>query len=105
MEKPILTEPGVKYFMNEVLKTCNERKSLFTNSIFNLISFLIFVLIIGGFLYYKYRGKLTPQEKEAKLREQKQVRDKRYYERHKQNILRKRMQRYWEKMDKKMSKM
>jgi hypothetical protein len=23
-------------------------------------------------LYYKYRGKLTPQEKEAKLREQKQ---------------------------------
>jgi hypothetical protein len=72
MDKPILTEPGVKYFMNEVLKTCNERKSLFTNSIFNLISFLIFVLIIGGFLYYKYRGKLTPQEKEAKLREQKQ---------------------------------
>jgi hypothetical protein len=72
MDKPILTEPGVKYFMNEVLKTCNERNSLFTNSIFNLVSFLIFVLIIGGFLYYKYRGKLTPQEKEAKLREQKQ---------------------------------
>ena len=72
MEKPVLTEPGVKYFMNEVLKTCNERKSLFTNSIFNLVLFLLFVLIVGGFLYYKYRGKLTPEEKEAKLREQKQ---------------------------------
>jgi hypothetical protein len=72
MDKPILTEPGVKYFMNEVLKTCNERKSLFTNSIFNLVLFLLFVLIVGGFLYYKYRGKLTPEEKEAKLREQKQ---------------------------------
>lgn len=72
MEKPVLTEPGVKYFMNEVLKTCNERKSLFTNSIFNLVLFLLFVLIVGGFLYYKYRGKLTPEEKEAKMREQKQ---------------------------------
>lgn len=72
MEKPVLTEPGVKYFMNEVLKTCNERKSLFTNSIFNLVLFLLFVLIVGGFLYYKYRGKLTLEEKEAKMREQKQ---------------------------------
>jgi hypothetical protein len=72
MDKPILTEPGVKYFMNEVLKTCNERKSLFTNSIFNLVLFLLFVLVVGGFLYYKYRGKLKPEEKEAKLREQKQ---------------------------------
>lgn len=72
MDKPILTEPGVKYFMNEVLKTCNQQKSLFTNSVFNLVSFLIFILIVGGFLYYKYRGKLTPEEKEAKMREQKQ---------------------------------
>ena len=47
-------------------------KTIFTNKVFNLILFLIFVLIIGGFLYYKYRGKLTPEEKEAKLREQKQ---------------------------------
>ena len=72
MEKTILTEPGVKYFMNEVLKTCKDKKTIFTNSVFNLILFLIFVLIIGGFLYYKYRGKLTPEEKEAKFREQKQ---------------------------------
>ncbi len=72
MENPKLTEPGVKYFMNQVLKHCNQQKTVFTNTIFNLILFLIFVLIIGGFLYYKYRGKLTPQEKEAKLREQKQ---------------------------------
>jgi hypothetical protein len=72
MEKPTLTEPGVKYFMNEVLKTCKDKKTIFTNGIFNLTLFLIFILIIGGFLYYKYRGKLTPEEKEAKLREQKQ---------------------------------
>ena len=50
-------------------------------------------------------GRKKLNKNEVELREQKQVRDKRYYERHKQNILRKRMQRYWEKMDKKMSKM
>jgi hypothetical protein len=72
MEKPLLTEPGVKYFMNQVLKQCNEQKYVFTNTVFNLVLFLIFVLIIGGFLYYKYRGKLTPEEKDAKYREQKQ---------------------------------
>ena len=32
---------------------------------------MVFVLIIGGFLYYKYRGKLTPEEKERKFREEK----------------------------------
>ena len=72
MEKPILTEPGVKYFMNEVLKTCKDNKTIFTNKVYNLILFLIFVLIIGGFLYYKYRGKLTPEEKEKKMRDEKQ---------------------------------
>jgi hypothetical protein len=72
MEKPVLTEPGVKYFMSEVLKTCKDKKSVFTNNIFNLVLFLIFILIMGGFLYYKYRGRLTPEEKDAKLREQKQ---------------------------------
>ena len=44
MEKPVLTEPGVKYFMNEVLKTCKDNKTIFTNKVFNLILFLIFVL-------------------------------------------------------------
>jgi len=72
MEKPILTEPGVKYFMNQVLKQCNEQRFVFTNTVYNLVLFLIFFLIIGGFLYYKYRGKLTPEEKEIIFREQKQ---------------------------------
>jgi hypothetical protein len=58
--------------MNQVLKQCNEQRYVFTNTVFNLVLFLIFILIIGGFLYYKYRGRLTPEEKEARFREQKQ---------------------------------
>ena len=71
MEKPSLTEPGVKFFMSKVLKHCSQQKYMFSNLVFNIILFLVFVLIIGGFLYYKYRGKLTPEEKEKKFREEK----------------------------------
>jgi len=72
MEKPNLTEPGVKFFINKVLKHCNHQKYMFSNLVFNVVLFLVFVLIIGGFLYYKYRGKLTPEEKERKMRDEKQ---------------------------------
>ena len=72
MEKPSLTEPGVKFFMSKVLKHCSQQKYMFSNLVFNVVLFLVFVLIIGGFLYYKYRGKLTPEEKERKFREEKQ---------------------------------
>jgi hypothetical protein len=49
------------------------------------------------------RKKLNKNEDE--LRKQKRIRDKRYYERHKQNILQKRMKRYWKSMDKKVSEL
>jgi len=51
MEKPSLTEPGVKFFMSKVLKHCSQQKYMFSNLVFNVVLFLVFVLIIGGFLY------------------------------------------------------
>lgn len=71
-QKPVLTEPGVKYFLNGVLKNCKEQRAYFMNSIFNISLFCLFILIIGSILYYKYRGKLTPEEKEKKKQLQKQ---------------------------------
>ena len=47
------------------------------------------------------RKKLNRTENE--LREQKKIRDKKYYTRHKSKLLQKRMQRYWENVDKKLS--
>ena len=40
MEKPSLTEPGVKFFMSKVLKHCSEQKHVFSNLVFNIILFL-----------------------------------------------------------------
>ena len=60
--KPILTEPGVKYFLNQALKQSHMIKEKFHNMIFNIGMLIFFVLILGGILVYKYKGRLTPVE-------------------------------------------
>jgi hypothetical protein len=70
--KPMLTEPGVKYFLNESLKQCHYFKEKHNNLIFNIFLLICLLLILGIFLLYKYKGKLTPEEIEQKELEKKQ---------------------------------
>ena len=70
--KPILIEPGVKYFLNETLKQCSIFKNKYNNMMFNILLGIIFLLILGLILLFKYKGKLTPVEKEIKNRQKKQ---------------------------------
>ena len=70
--KPVLTEPGVKYFIHQTLKQCHIIKKNFHNLIFNIGLFIAFLLILGLILFYKYKGKLTPIEIE-KMKKEKQV--------------------------------
>lgn len=67
--KPVLIEPGVKYFLNETLKQCNIIKNKYYNVMFNLGLFLFFLLLLGGILLFKYKGRLTPAEKIEKEKE------------------------------------
>jgi hypothetical protein len=60
--KPILTEPGVKYFLNESLKQCHLFKEKYNNTLFNIGLTIFFFIILGILLLYKYKGKLTPEE-------------------------------------------
>ncbi len=57
--KPILTEPGVKYFLNETLKQCHIFKEKYNNMMFNIGITIEFFIILGILLLYKYKGKLT----------------------------------------------
>lgn len=59
---PSLTEPGVLYFLKESLKKCNEKKTIFYNTLFNLGFLFIFISILGILLVYKKHSKLTPEE-------------------------------------------
>lgn len=70
--KPTLIEPGIKYFLNETLKQCRLFKETYNNTLFNISILIIFILILGVTLIVKYKGKLTPSEKEQKENEKKQ---------------------------------
>jgi hypothetical protein len=70
--KPSLTEPGVKYFLNQALKQSHIMRESFHNTIFNIGMLLFFLLILGFVLIYKYKGKLTPVEIAQKNKEKKQ---------------------------------
>jgi hypothetical protein len=70
--KPILTEPGVKYFLNETLKQCHHFKEKYNNMMFNIGITITFFIILGILLLYKYKGKLTPEEMEQKETDKKQ---------------------------------
>jgi hypothetical protein len=72
ISKPILIEPGVRYFLNETLKQCHIIKNKFHNTIFNLGLFIGFLIVFGCILLYKYKGRLTKAELEKKNREKQQ---------------------------------
>ena len=57
ISKPILTEPGVKYFLKETLKNCKIKKNTEFNRNVNLALLTMFILISCGLLYYKYKTK------------------------------------------------
>jgi hypothetical protein len=70
--KPKLTEPGVKYFLNQALKQSHIIREKFHNTIFNIGMLILFLLILGFILVYKYKGRLTPVEQARKTTEKQQ---------------------------------
>ena len=66
-----LVEPGVKYFLRESLKQCNEIKQKYYNFYFNVGAFLFIIVLVGGILWIKYKGKMTPIEKAMKMNKDK----------------------------------
>jgi hypothetical protein len=63
---PTLIEPGVKTYLGGTLKECSKFKDKHVNSLFNISMLLLFLCIIGFFLIYKYKGKLTPSDLQIK---------------------------------------
>lgn len=72
MERPYLVEPGTRYFLSETLKQSHEFRVKYENYMVNIGLFILFLICLGGLLYYKYKGRLTPQEKQKKEKEKQQ---------------------------------
>ena len=66
--KPRLTEPGVRFFLDNTLKNCHQTKKDYFDKIVNSCLFFLFLFILGIILRTKYKGKLTPREKKIKER-------------------------------------
>ena len=71
MERPNLIEPGMKYYLKQTLKNCNNVKNYYYNIIFNISIFIIFVIIISVTLYYKYKGVMNKEEKHRREEDKK----------------------------------
>jgi|UniRef100_A0A6C0JCS0 hypothetical protein len=72
-----LVEPGVHYFYFNTLKKCHTFKEEYYNYIYNIIVILFVVCSLSGFLYYKYKGKLSyKQQEEAEAKRQMYIMEK-----------------------------
>ena len=64
--KPNLIEPSTKYYIKHALKESRILRDYYINIIVNVLLFIFFLLVIGGLLLYKYKGKLTPEQLKEK---------------------------------------
>jgi len=67
-QTPRLVESKVKFFLKGALQHSNKIRNLYINWIYNAVLTTLFISLLIGFLFYKYKGRLTPIEKEAKKR-------------------------------------
>lgn len=66
MDRPYLTEPGVRYFIGETLKQCHITKDRYYNIGFNVFAFFSLIILIGLVLNYKYKGAMNYHEKQKR---------------------------------------
>ena len=62
INQPKLVEPGVKYFFKNILKETHKYKQKNYNILYNIFLFVLFFLVLGIILIYKYKGNKTPKE-------------------------------------------
>lgn len=70
--KPLLIENMNKYLIKKSLRQVRSFKNYYITLIVNISFFILFIGAITIFLYYRYKGKLTPEEKEIKEKLKKQ---------------------------------
>ena len=72
-DNPSLVEPDVLYFIENSLKKAHEYKMSTYSFFFNFTVVALFVVVFGGFLYYRYKTKPTPYEIQQKMKRDQEV--------------------------------
>ena len=63
-----LCEPGMTRLLRGALGDCKAKQTRYNTLLLNGGMFLLLICVIGAFLYYRYRGRLTPEETAVKKR-------------------------------------
>ena len=66
--RPMLIEPGVRYFIGSTLKECRKFKDNHISGIFNISMVVLFTVVLSAILLYRYKGQPTLAELEVKNR-------------------------------------
>tara|TARA_Y100001970_G_C14127991_1_gene800080 strand:+ start:576 stop:926 length:351 start_codon:yes stop_codon:yes gene_type:complete len=69
---PLLTEPGVTYFLRETLKQCRDKKYKYYNRAMNIGLLFLFLMLLGIILIYKKKTKPSKEDLKKKRIEQQQ---------------------------------
>ena len=72
MTIPLLIEPGTRYYIGGTLKECRKFKDKYINLLFNLGMILLFIILFGSILIYRYKGNISSSELEIKNRKKKE---------------------------------
>ena len=68
MSVPVLCEPGMRDYLHGSLRECRRFRDQHTTLLFNIGASALLVCVVGGLLWYRYRGRPTPQEEAEKRR-------------------------------------
>ena len=63
-----LCEPGMTRLLRGELVDCRAKRSRYQTTLFNVGMIVLLVCLIASFLYYRYKGRLTPEEAAVKKR-------------------------------------
>jgi hypothetical protein len=70
---PSLVEPDVRNFIESSLKKAHEYKMSTYSFFFNFGVLGLFIIVFGGFLYYRYKTKPTPYEIQQKMKREQEI--------------------------------
>lgn len=70
---PKLIEDNVRYFIDNSLRSVHETRMNNYSFFLNLTAVVMFVLVFGGILYYKYKSKPTPYEMQQKMKRDQEI--------------------------------
>ncbi len=89
MDGPRLTESGFGDYMLNRLKSCHENRVKIYSFALNMGILVLFIVIVGAFLYYRHKEQLSPYEKQQKLyKDQQYILDRiRYYQVQQKNLM------------------